>query len=289
MLRDPVALTNLSPEEQAHLRKQLSDAVELTATLGTIDATTAASLITALNAIVLSSSEMDAELFNQVLNLVRRLAANAGEAAAALLDIVAAMLRNREVASADEAETINDSLEDLTLALLETAVCGEAGRTVDGDGIQLNAAFKSSFTGESYELLGGAGASFGDMSQFDALGGDVVDDSICTKSQLLVQTSSPYTASNASEIRYVWASVIQRPKRAATCSRKGRAFEEPYMPSHQACCQCHVLHGVALRRRRERQVRREPHGSSAVYVHHPRARLCNRGCLYGRVAATPQL
>jgi len=208
VLRDPVALTNLLPEEQADLRKQLSDAVELTATMGTIDATTSASLITALNAIVLSSSEMDAELFNQVLQLVRRLAANAGEAAAALLDIVAAMLRNREVASADEAETINDSLEDLALALLETAVCGEAGHTVDGDGIQLNAAFKSSFTGESYELLGGAGASFGDMSQFEALGGDVVDDSICTKSQLLVQTSSPYMASNASEIKYVLAGAI---------------------------------------------------------------------------------
>ena len=206
MLRDPLALASLSAEEQASLRKQLSDAVELTASLGTIDSTTAAGLVTALNAVVLSSSDMDDELFAQVLQLVRALASSAGDAAAALLDIVAAMLRNRGVASGEEADAINESLQELALALLNSAVCGEAGHSVDGDGIQLNAAFKSSFTGESYELLGGAGASFGDMSQFEASGTDIVDDSICTKSQLLVQTTSPYVAApNSSEFQYTLA------------------------------------------------------------------------------------
>lgn len=103
VLRDPAALASLSADEQATLRKQLSDAVELTAKLGTIDSTTAAGLVTALNAVVLSSSDMDDELFAQVLQLVRALAASAGDAAAALLNIVAAMLRSRGIASGDEA------------------------------------------------------------------------------------------------------------------------------------------------------------------------------------------
>ena len=194
----------MSPEEQDNLRKQLSDAVAYTANhTETIDSNTGAALVTALNAVVLSSSAMDAALFDQVLQLVRTLAAHAGDSAAALLDIVAAMLRTRGVASEDEADAINESLEQLTLALLDTAVCGEAGRSVDGNGIQLNAAFKSSYTGESYELLGGAGISFGDMSQFEATGNDVVDDSICTKSQFLTQTTPPYVASNSSENQYV--------------------------------------------------------------------------------------
>lgn len=205
MLRDPEAISHLSSEEQDNLRKQLSDAVAYTANrTETIDSNTGTALVTALNAVVLSSSAMDEALFDQVLQLVRTLASHAGDSAAAFLDIVAAMLRIRGVASEDEADTINKSLEQLTLALLDTAVCGEASRSVDGDGIQLNAAFKSSYMGESYELLGGAGASFGDMSQYEVTGTDFVDDSICTKTQLLVQTSPAYVvASNASENQYV--------------------------------------------------------------------------------------
>jgi len=203
VLRDPEALENLTPEEQAALRKQLSDAVALTANLTeAFDADTGKALVTALNAVVLASSDMDAALFNQVLELVRTLAAYAGDAAAALLDIVAAMLRNRGTATNEEADTINESLQQLTLALLETAVCGEAARTVEGDGIQLNAGYQSSYTDKSYDLLGGTTASFGDMSQFEESNSDVVDDSICKKTQLLVQSSSPYVASNTSELEY---------------------------------------------------------------------------------------
>ena len=204
VLRDPESLESLTPEEQINLRKQLSDAVALTANLTeAFDADTGKALVTALNAVVLASSDMDAVLFNQVLELVRTLASYAGDAAAALLDIVAAMLRNRGTTTNEEADTINESLQQLTLALLEMAVCGEAARTVEADGIQLNAGYQSSYTDKSYDLLGGTTASFGDMSQFEDSHSDVVDDSICKKTQLLVQSSSPFVVSNTSELEYV--------------------------------------------------------------------------------------
>jgi len=258
VLRDPEAVSNLSPEEQEALRKQLSDAVAYTANhTETTDSDTGAALVNALNAVVLASSAMDEALFNQVLQLVRTLASHAGDSAAALLDIVAAMLSTRGVASEDEADAINESLEQLTLALLDAAVCGEAGRSVDGDGIQLNAAFKSSYTGESYELLGGAGAAFGDMSEFEATSTDVVDDSICTKSQLLVQTTPPYVvAFNATENQYA-APKDQRSGAddAKLISARARAPQQ----RSQTRRQCDVLYGVSLQLHGRRRRGAEPH------------------------------
>ena len=229
-LSNPAEYGGLSSAEETALRLSLTNAINLTVSLaGTLDTPTTTALVQALEAVVGSSANIDATLFDLLLELVQSLASLAGQAAGSFLNIVSAMIQARGVGNNDNANAISSSLANLALSVLEDAVCGQPVSNVSSAGLQLLAAFQSSYAGDSVTLTGGSGLQFGtDFGNF--AGGDVVDDSVCKKSQVVSQSTAPYVTTENGTFTYVVAGddrTRQEPRAAQGVSADAAVVMEP--------------------------------------------------------------
>ena len=202
-LSDPVAYGNLTAAQADQLRLQLSQAVSLTYTLTTtLDQATAGTLVNALDAIVATASTIDSALFEELLQLLQALAAESGAAASQFLNVLSAMLQLRGVGNSTTATALGTALEELTLSVLQDAVCGEAPSNLTANGLQLLAAFQSTYANVNVSLLDGQTLTFGDIGSF--LSGSLLNDTQCKKSQIVNQVVPPFIASNTSHYKYGW-------------------------------------------------------------------------------------
>jgi hypothetical protein len=197
---------NLTATQQTTLRFNLGQAVNTTIALAgsSLDSTTVGALVPALNSVVGSAANVDAELFTLLLTLVQKLATLAGSAASSFLAIIAAMIQARGVGSNSNAATLSDSLSNLALSVLADAVCGQAPANISAGGINLQASFQSSFANNSVTLGGGALLQFG--SDFGAFNpGDTISDSVCKKNQIVSQSVAPFVPPVNGAFMYVGA------------------------------------------------------------------------------------
>ena len=152
-LSNPDQYGGLSASQQDSLRLSLSQAINLTVALaGSLDTSTASTIVSALNAVVSNASNIDVALFNLLLQLVQTLASLAGAAASSFLAVISAMIKARGVGSNANADAISSTLNQLALSILSDAVCGQPTQSVTSPGLDLKASFQSNYGGSSVNL-----------------------------------------------------------------------------------------------------------------------------------------
>jgi len=204
VLSDPVAVAALTDTEVDELRLELTQAVSLLYNMTTeLDRATAATLVSAMHAIVHTVSTMQTPLFQELLALLQALASKASEASQDFLEVIAVMLQARGVQTNEEGDAVQTGIEAMVLSLMDGAVCGEAAVNLAAPGLELVASFQPDFDGDVVTLAGGGVLTFGSgTSGGTGEGSDLVDDGVCKKSQIFTQTASPFVPPEKSNYTY---------------------------------------------------------------------------------------
>ena len=203
VLSDPDAVAALTDAEVDELRLELTQAVALLYNMTTeLDRATAATLVSAMHAIVHTAATMQTPLFQELLTLLQALASKAGDASQDFLEVIAVMLQARGVQTNAEGDAVQAGIEAMVLSLMDGAVCGEAAASLAAPGLEVVASFQPNFDGDVVELAGGVLTFGSGTGGGTGEGPDLVDDGVCKKSQIFTQTAPPFVPPETSNYTY---------------------------------------------------------------------------------------